>query len=76
MRDGHVKDAAHNVAEDVTQDAAEGVLGAAEDETPSVSGGRIIAPVANPQLPPHPPRPPKISSSTVSSSPHQALFEH
>ena len=29
MRDGYVKDAAHDVAEDVTQDAAEGVLGAA-----------------------------------------------
>jgi len=39
VRDGHVKDAAQDVAEDVTQDVAEGVLGAAEDGLSSVSGG-------------------------------------
>ena len=52
MRDGHVKDAAQDVAEDVTQDAAEDVLGAAEGGSSFVSGGKIIiTPVAYPQLP-------------------------
>jgi len=75
VRDGHVKDAAHNVAEDVTQDAAEGVLGAAEDGSSSASGGKIIiTPVAYPKLPPSP-TPPKVSSSAVSSSSRQAFFE-
>jgi len=65
VRDEHVKDAAQDVAEDVTQDLA----------ASSVSGGKIIiTPVAYPQLPPAP-TPPKVSSSTASSSPHQALFE-
>ena len=50
VRDEHVKD----VAEDVTQDMAEDVLGAAEDGSSSVSGGKItITPVTCPQLPPH-----------------------
>ena len=67
MRDGHVKDAAQDVAEDVTQDVAEGLLGAAEDGSPSVSGGKIITtPVACPQLPPTPTLP-KVYLSTVSS---------
>jgi len=75
VRDEHVKDAAQDVAEDVTQDVAEDVLGAAEDGSSSVSGGKIIiTPVAYPQLPPNP-MPPKASSSTVSSSSRQALFE-
>jgi len=39
VRDGHVKEAAQGVAEDVTQDAAEDVLVAAEVGLPSVSGG-------------------------------------
>ena len=39
MRDEHVKDAAQDLAEAVTQDAAEDVLGAAEDGFSSVSGG-------------------------------------
>jgi len=53
VRDGHVKDAAQDVAEDVTQDAAEDVLGAAEDGSSFVSGGKIITtPVACPKLPP------------------------
>ena len=70
-----MKDAAQDVAEDVTPDVAEDVLGAAEDGSLSVSGGKItITPVACPQLPPTP-TPPKVSSSTVSSSSHQALFE-
>ena len=52
VRDKHVKDAAQDVAEDVTQDAAEDVLGAADDGSPSVSGGRIIiTPVSCSQLP-------------------------
>ena len=42
MRDEHVKDAAQNMAEDVTQDVAEGVLGAAEDGLSSVSGGTHV----------------------------------
>ena len=75
MRDGHVKDAAQDVAEDVTQDVVADVLGAAEDGSSSVSGGKIIIkPVAYPQLPPTPTSP-KASSSTVSSSSRQALFE-
>jgi len=50
-----VKDAAQDVAEDVLQDLAEGVLGAAEDGSSSVSGGGIIiTPVACAQLPPTP----------------------
>jgi len=70
-----VRDPAQDVAEDVTEDAAENVLGAAEDGSSSVSGGKIIiTPVACPQLPPTP-TPPKVSSSAVSSSPRQALFE-
>ena len=36
MRDEHVKDAAHDVAQDRTQDVAEGVLGAAEDRSAKV----------------------------------------
>jgi len=55
VRDEHVKD----VAEDVTQDMAEDVLGAAEDGSSSVSGGKvIITPAACPQLPltPHAPQ--------------------
>ena len=76
MKVEHVKDAAQDVAEDVTQGVAEDVLGAAEDGSSSVSGGKIIIiPVAYPQLPPQPHAPPKISSSTVSSSSRQALFE-
>ena len=68
-----MKDAAQDVADDATQVVAEGVLGAAEDGSSSVSGGKIIVtPVACPQLPPTP-TPPKVSSSTVSS--RQALFE-
>ena len=60
MRDGHVKDAAQDVAEDVTQGVAEDVLGAAEDGSSSVSGGKItITPVACPQLPPTP-TPPRL----------------
>ena len=52
--DEHVKDAAQDVAEDVTRDLAGDVLGAAEDGSSSVSGGKItITPVACPQLPPH-----------------------
>jgi len=52
VRDGHVKDAAQEVAEDVTQDAAEDVLGAVEDGSPSVSGVKItITPVASPLAP-------------------------
>jgi len=39
VRDEHVKDAEQDMAEDMTQDAAEGVLGAAEDGLSSVSGG-------------------------------------
>ena len=39
VRDGHVKDAAQDKAEDVTQDTAEGVLGAAEDRLSPVSCG-------------------------------------
>ena len=75
MRYGHVKDATQDVAEDVTQDVAGDVLGAAEDGSSSVSGGEIIiTPVACPQLPPTP-TPPKASSSTVSSSSRQVLFE-
>jgi len=62
VRDGHVKDAAQDVAKDVTQDAAKDVLGAAEDGPPSFSGGKIIIT-------------PAVSSSTVSSSSRQALFE-
>jgi len=74
VREVHVKDAAQDVAEDLTQDVAEDVLGAAEDGSSSVSGGKIVTtPVAYPQLPPSP-TPPKASSSTVSSSPHQVLF--
>ena len=47
MKDEHVKDAA--------QDAAEDVLGAAEDGSSSVSSEKIIiTPVAYPQLPPTP----------------------
>ena len=42
MRDEQVKDAAQDVAEHVTQDVAEGVLGAAEDELSSASGGKMI----------------------------------
>ena len=50
VRDGHVKDAAQGVAENVTRDGAEDVLGAAEDGSSSVSGGKvIITPVAYPQ---------------------------
>ena len=76
MRDEHVIDAAQDVVEDVTQDVAEDVLGAAEDGSSSVSGGKIIiiTPVAYPQLPPTP-TPPKVSSSAVSLSSRQALFE-
>ena len=75
VRDEHVKDMAQDVAEDVTQDVAEDVLGAAEDGSSSVSGGKIITtPVACSQLP-HTPTPPKVSSSTVSLSSRQALFE-
>jgi len=70
-----VKDAAQDVAKDVTQDVAEDVLGAAEDGSSSVSGESIITtPAAYPQLSPTP-TPPKVSSSTVSSSSRQALFE-
>jgi len=36
VRDGHVKDAAKDLEEDVTQDAVEGVLGAAEDGSAKV----------------------------------------
>ena len=36
MKDRHVKDAAHDVAQDRTQDVAEGVLGAAEDRSAKV----------------------------------------
>ena len=51
VRDKHVKDAAQDVAEELTQDLAEDVLGAAEDGSSSVSGGRIIiTPLACPQL--------------------------
>ena len=68
VRDEHVKDAAQDVAGDVTQGVAEDVLGAAEDGSPSASGGKIIiTPVAYPQLPPTR-TPPNISSPTVSSS--------
>jgi len=50
VRDGHVRDAAQDVAG--VENAAEGVLGAAEDGSPSVSGGKFITkPVAYPQLP-------------------------
>jgi len=42
VRYGHVKDAAQDEAEDVTQDLAEDALGAAEDGSSSVSGGKII----------------------------------
>ena len=70
-----MKDAAQDVAGDVTQGVAEDVLGAAEDGSPSASGGKIIiTPVAYPQLP-STFTPPKISSSTVSSALRQALFE-
>ena len=59
---------------DAAKDVAEDVLGAAEDGSPSVSGGKIITtPVAYPQLPPTP-KPQKVSSSTISSSSRQALF--
>ena len=62
VKGGHVKDAAQDMAKDVTQDMAEDVLGAAEDGSSSVSGGKvIITPVAYPQLPPTP-TPPKVSS--------------
>ena len=58
VKDGHVKDAAQDVADDATQDVAEGVLGAAEDGSSSVSGGKIIiTPVACPTAPhPHAPQ--------------------
>jgi len=39
VRDEHVMDAAQVVVEDVTQDVAEGVLGADKDGLSSVSGG-------------------------------------
>ena len=53
VRDEHKKDVAQDVAEDVTQDVAKDVLGAVEDGSSSVRGGRIIiTPVAYPQLPP------------------------
>ena len=39
VRDGHVKDAAQDAGGDVTQDVAEGVLGASEGGLSSVSGG-------------------------------------
>jgi len=43
------------VAEDLTQDAAEDVLGAAEDGSSSVSGGKAITtPAACPNCPPTP----------------------
>ena len=61
MRDEHVKDAAEDLAEAATQDVAEDVLGAAEDGSSSVSGGKItITPAAYPQLTPTP-TPPKAS---------------
>ena len=70
-----MKDAAQDAAKDVTQDVAKGVLGATEDGSSSVSGGKIITtPVACPQLPPTP-TPPQVSSSTVSSLSSRALFE-
>ena len=75
MKNEHVKYAAQDAAGDVTQDLAEDMLGAAEDGSSSVSGGKIIiTPVAYPQLPPTR-TPPNISSPTVSSSSRQALFE-
>jgi len=48
VRDEHVKDAAQDVAEGVTQDLAEDVLGAAEDGSPSSGGMIIITPAACP----------------------------
>ena len=55
-----MKDAAQDVAEDVTQDVVEDVLGAAEDGSPSVSGGRSSPhPWPTPNCPP-PPRPPRF----------------
>ena len=63
MRDEHVKDAAQDVAEDVMQDVAENVLGAAENGSSSVSGGKIIiTPVACPTAP-HPRAPRGFSIS-------------
>ena len=44
MREKHVKDAAQDVAENATQDLAEGVLGAAEDGLLSGSGGTHARP--------------------------------
>ena len=41
VRDGHVKDAAQDVAEDVTQEVAEDVLGAAEGGLSYVSDGEL-----------------------------------
>ena len=41
VRDEHMKDVAQDVAEDVTQDLDKDVLGAAEDGSSSVSGGKI-----------------------------------
>ena len=70
MRDEQVKDSARDVAEDV----AEGVLGATEDGSLSVSRGKIIiTPVACPAAPY--PQAPQVSSSAAFSSSRQALFE-
>ena len=44
LRDEHVKDAAQDEAEGVTQDVAEDVLGAAEDGLSSVSDGTHVRP--------------------------------
>ena len=44
MRDEHVKDAAQDLAGDVTHDTAEDVLGAAEDGLSSVSDGTHARP--------------------------------
>ena len=41
MKGEHVKDAALDVSEDVTQNVAGDMLGAAEDGSSSVSGGKI-----------------------------------
>jgi len=50
-----VKDLAQDVVGDVTEDAAENVLGAAEDDRHlSAAEKIIITPVACPQLPPTP----------------------
>jgi len=60
VKDGHVKDAAQDMAGDVTQDVAEDVLGAAEDGSVKVFiMARVIFQRRNPR-PTHACRPPRM----------------